>query len=97
MPSELKPLKVVEAENVRAGGEPQSGQADAAGRHPPKHVGLGRAREIVGHLQANYRVSERQACSSFPINRSTQRYQPRRLDQAGLKMRIKELVAAGVR
>nr|MEC6698170.1 hypothetical protein [Sphingobium sp. SJ10-10] len=36
-------------------------------------------------------MSERRACGAFPINRSTQRYQSRRLDQAGLKMKIKEL------
>jgi len=48
-------------------------------------------------LQASYQVSERRACGAFPINRSTQRYQSRRLDQAGLKMRIKELAATRVR
>jgi putative transposase len=48
-------------------------------------------------LQANYQVSERRACGAFPINRSTQRYQSRRLDQTGLKMRIKELAATRVR
>ncbi len=48
-------------------------------------------------MQASYQVSERRACSAFPINRSTQRYQSRRLDQAGLKMRIKELAATRVR
>ncbi|GAA0661737.1 putative transposase [Sphingomonas insulae] len=48
-------------------------------------------------MQASYQVSERRACGAFPINRSTQRYQSRRLDQAGLKMRIKELAATRVR
>jgi putative transposase len=48
-------------------------------------------------LQASYQVSERRACGAFPINRSTRRYQSGRLDQAGLKMRIKELAAARVR
>ena len=42
-------------------------------------------------------MSERRACGAFPINRSTQRYQSRRLDQAGLKMKIKELAATRVR
>lgn len=75
----------------------QPGQGDAAGRHPPENVRPGRAREIVGYLQASYQVSERRACSAFAINRSTQRYQSRRLDQAGLKMRIKESAATRVR
>lgn len=47
-------------------------------------------------MQASYRLSERRACGAFPINRSTQRYQSRRLDQAGLKMRIEELAATRV-
>ena len=42
-------------------------------------------------------MSERRACGAFPINRSTQRYQSGRLDQAGLKMKIKELAATRVR
>jgi putative transposase len=42
-------------------------------------------------------VSERRACGAFPINRSTQRYQSRRLDQAGRKMKIRELAATRVR
>jgi putative transposase len=48
-------------------------------------------------LQASYQVSERRACGAFPINRSTPRYQSRRLNQAGLKMQIKELPATRVR
>jgi putative transposase len=100
MPSEMKRLKVLEERErpgEATGGQPQPRQGDAAGRHPPKNVGPGRAREIVGYLQASYQVSERRACGAFPINRSTQRYQSRRLDQAGLKMRIKELAATRVR
>lgn len=77
-------------------GEPQPGQRDASGCHPPKNVRPDRAREIVGYLQASYQVSERRVCGAFPINRSTQRYQSRRLDQAGLKMKIKELAATRV-
>ncbi|MFT4054604.1 MAG: DDE-type integrase/transposase/recombinase [Novosphingobium sp.] len=42
-------------------------------------------------------MSERRACSAFPINRSTQRYQSRCLDQAGLKLKIRELAATRVR
>jgi len=56
-----------------------------------------RARQLVGYLQASYRISERRACDVFPINRSTHRYKSRRPDQAGLKLRIKELAATRVR
>ena len=41
-----------------SGGQSQSGQGDATGCYPPKAVRLGRAREIVGYLQASYKVSE---------------------------------------
>ena len=79
------------------GVETKPGQRNAAGCHPPKIVGPDRAREIVGYLQASYRVSELRACGAFPIKRPTQHYQSRRLDQAGLKMKIKELAATRVR
>lgn len=42
-------------------------------------------------------MSERRVCGVFSINRSTQRYQSRCLDQAGLKMKIRELAATLVR
>ena len=48
-------------------------------------------------MQASYQVSERRAGGAFPINRSTQRYQSRRLDQASLEVKIKELAAIRVR
>lgn len=57
----------------------------------------GRDREIVGHLQANYEVSERRACKAFPIHQSTKRYQSRRPDQAPLKMGVKELAETRAR
>ncbi|WP_242120327.1 IS3 family transposase [Sphingomonas lacusdianchii] len=100
MPSEMKRLKVLEEENVRLKRLVANLSLDKEMLQDVirrKNVGPGRAREIVGYLQANYQVSERRACGAFPINRSTQRYQSRRLDQAGLKMRIKELAATRVR
>lgn len=48
-------------------------------------------------MQTSYGVSERRACDAFPTNRATIRYKSRRPDQAGLKMRIKELAATRVR
>ncbi|WP_294310153.1 IS3 family transposase [uncultured Sphingomonas sp.] len=100
MPSEMKRLKVLEEENIRLKRLVANLSLDKEMLQDVirrKNVGLGRAREIVGYLQASYQVSERRACGAFPINRSTQRYQSRRLDQAGLKMRIKELAATRVR
>ena len=48
-------------------------------------------------MQASYGISERRACEAYPVNRSTCRYRSRRPDQAGLKLRIKELAATRVR
>jgi putative transposase len=98
MPSEMKRLKVLEEENVRLKRLVANLSLD---KEMLQDVIRGkcradRAREIVGYLQASYQVSERRACGAFPINRSTQRYQFRRLDQAGLKMRIKELASTRV-
>ena len=56
-----------------------------------------RVRQLVGYLQASYRISERRACDVFAINRSTHRYKSGCPDHAGLKLRIKELAATRVR
>ena len=48
-------------------------------------------------MQSSYGISERRACAAFPAHRSMLRYKSRRPDQAGLKMRIKELAAIRVR
>ena len=63
---------------------------DAAGCHQAKAVRPDRARELLGHLQSSYGVSERRACNAFPTSRATIRYQSRRPDQASLQMRIKD-------
>lgn len=54
-------------------------------------------REVAGHLQAVYDVSERRACSATGFGRSSQRYRKRSEPQTELRMRLKELAAARVR
>ncbi len=54
-------------------------------------------REVAGHLQVTYGVSERRACSTTGFGRSSQRYRKRSDPQVALRMRLKELAAARVR
>ena len=54
-------------------------------------------REVAGHLQVTYGISERRACSATGFGRSSQRYRKRSDPQVALRMRLKELAAARVR
>ena len=56
-----------------------------------------RRRDVVGHLQQAYDVSERRACRASSFVRSSQRYRSRRDAQSELRMRLRELAAARVR
>ena len=53
-------------------------------------------REVAGHLQAAYGISERRACRATGFHRSSQRYRKRSDPQTELRMRLKELAAAQV-
>ena len=63
-----------EPEVEAAGGGPVTRQGDATGRHPLKAVKPGRRRELVRHLRAQYRVSERRGCAVLRSDRSSHRY-----------------------
>jgi len=54
-------------------------------------------REVAGHLQVAYGISERRACLATGFRRSSQRYRKRSDPQVALRMRLKELAAARVR
>ena len=54
-------------------------------------------REVAGHLQVVYGISERRACLATSFGRSSQRYRKRSDPQVALRMRLKELAAARVR
>jgi putative transposase len=54
-------------------------------------------REVAGHLQVAYDISERRACLATGFGRSSQRYRKRADPQVALRMRLKELAAARVR
>jgi putative transposase len=51
-------------------------------------------REVAGHLQEAYGISERRACQVTGIGRSSQRYRKRSDPQVALRMWLKELAAA---
>ena len=53
-------------------------------------------REVAGHLQVAYDISERRACLATGLSRSSQRYRKRSDPQVALRMRLKELAAARV-
>ena len=57
----------------------------------------GARREVAGHLQVAYGISERRACRATGFGRSSQRYRKRSEPQVSLRMRLKELAAARVR
>ncbi|GJE18818.1 hypothetical protein AIGOOFII_3551 [Methylobacterium marchantiae] len=54
-------------------------------------------REVAGHLQVAYGISERRACLATGFGRSSQRYRKRSDPQVALRMRLKKLAAARVR
>jgi len=50
-------------------------------------------REAVAHVVLQHDVSERRACLIVGADRSTVRYRSRRPDEAGLRLRLRELAA----
>ena len=54
-------------------------------------------RDVVKHLEAAYRVSERCACRATGFPRSSQRYRSSAAPQSELRLRLKELAAVRVR
>jgi putative transposase len=54
-------------------------------------------REVAGHLQRAYGISERRACSATGFQRCEERYRKRSDPQIELRLRLKELAAARVR
>jgi putative transposase len=48
-------------------------------------------RQAVAHLQSNYEVSERRACTTLQVDRSSIRYKSRRPDDAELRKAMKQV------
>src|SRR6185437_6817270 len=56
-----------------------------------------RQRKMVDHVRLEWQVTIRRACRALPVERSTYHYRPRRVEQAELKQRIKEIAETRVR
>lgn len=56
-----------------------------------------RQREMVDHARTVWQVSIRRACRDLPVERSTYHYRSRRVGQAPLTKRIKEIAESRVR
>ena len=50
-------------------------------------------RQVVAHVRGAHEVSERRACSTLGLDRSTIRYRSSRPDDAGLRLRIRALAS----
>ena len=50
-------------------------------------------RQAVGYLRERFAISERRACRVVGMGRSSLRYRGRRLSDAGLRRRLRELAA----
>ncbi|AMB44419.1 transposase [Methylobacterium sp. AMS5] len=77
---EIRRLKQLEDENSklkRAGRRSDAGPLHAAGCSEAKVVRPAVRREVAGHLQVVYDISERRACQATGFGRSSQRYRKR--------------------
>ena len=54
-------------------------------------------RELVRYLVTGFKTSERNACPTLGVSRSSIRYQSRADQQVALRLRLKDLAAARVR
>jgi putative transposase len=50
-------------------------------------------REAVAHLRTSFEVSERRACAVLEVDRTSVRYRSGRPDDAGARLRLRELAA----
>src|SRR5690606_41823735 len=64
---------------------------DAQGDRCKKMVTPAAKREAVAHLRCAFEVSERRACSVLGADRTSVRYRSTRPDDAGLRLRLREL------
>src|SRR5262249_6459784 len=69
------------------------GQPGAEGRRQPKVVKPAARRDVVGHLQRVWGMSERRSCRLVRVWRATQRYRRKLADSGELRVRLRELAA----
>ena len=56
-----------------------------------------RRKAVLPQVRASWRVSERRACTVLDVSRETLRYRSKRIDDPGLRARIKEIATVRVR
>lgn len=72
-------------------------QGNAARRSLKKAVKPAKVRDLVDYLQGTFQVSIRHGCRLIGLNKSSYFYKSRRLSQAGLRKRIREIAETRVR
>jgi hypothetical protein len=80
-----------EAEDAAGGGD--AGQRGAEGHHVKKVVTPAARRAAVTAAREAHGISERRACSIIGADRTAMRYRHRRVDDAAIRTRLKELAA----
>ena len=94
--SDARRLKALEDENgeaEEAAGRDDAGHRDPEGHQQPKVVTPAAQRQAVAHACAVHEVSERRACQTLGVDRSSMRYRSRRAGDAAVRLRIRELAA----
>ena len=92
--SEARRLKQLEGENARLKkllADFDAGQRRTEGSAVKKMVTPAVKREAVAHLRQAHEMSERRACRVIGCVRMTVRYRSRRIDDAGLRERLRTL------
>jgi putative transposase len=56
-----------------------------------------RRKAVLPQVRSSWQVSERRACAVLDVNRETLRYRSKRIDDSGLRARIKEIATVRVR
>jgi len=93
-PSELKRLKMLEAENARLKRMVADLSLDKAMLQEvlsKKALKPSRKRELVDELQLRYGASQRQACQALKLSRSVYRYKSIARDSSAIRMRMREI------
>nr|WP_108820637.1 IS3 family transposase [Pseudovibrio sp. Alg231-02] len=100
MPSEMKRLRQLEAENGRLKKLVADLSLDKAMLQDvlqKKPLKPARKRKLVDEVREAWKVSVRKACHALKVDRSLYTYKSRRGDQAALKLRIKEICETRIR
>ena len=78
-------------------GRPELGQSHVAGCAVKKSLSPDHRRRLVDHVHKTWDVSERQACCVLRVHRSLYRYRSQAVDQAPLRLRIREIAFTRIR